>query len=180
MVLHIDKRLQEERKKQGITQKELAELADVSLSTVQRLEQPERGISPRMSSLERIDVALWINNCYRFHGQRTDEIGDAIRDIKTDFESKTKSVTEIRLILLNLESYINQKYGVEIPANMPGFIYYSLLEEPSVSAKINTRPEHELMVYFRQLNETGQSAAVGYTKYLSTNPEYQKEETEDE
>ena len=177
--MSVSKNVKDERERQGLTQKELANLASISLSTLQRIENPSPSNSPRLSAVERVDLALWINNCYKYHGSRDDGIGIAINTLKNAFENNS-SIEEIQLAAMNFNSYCKHLGVCDIPENMPGFVWTSVFDPPQAERVISGKTEHELILFFRQLNATGQDMAIDHTRYLAQNPEYLKETEEHE
>ena len=179
--LNISKKIAMERKRQGLTQKELAVLAGVSLSTIQRLENPnpDDPKQPRLQSLYRVDVALWLNNIYTMYKDSGDPIEKVISNFKYCFEIGEYDANTALHNARNFKQFA-QLCGVTIPDGMPGVAFYSLLSTSTATREqsINTKAEHDVMVYFRQLNSNGQEAAIDYTRYLTQNPEYAKDEAD--
>ncbi len=183
--MSFSENLKAERKRQELFQKDLAELSGVSVRTIQRIEKPdtEHPVEVRRSVLDRLDVALWINNAYRIYGNDKGALGYAVKELKQIFEDGTLSTMEAKYATMNFDSFFKAYAlpGEELPQNLPGLSYWSLFDTPAGTRErsINTKPEHDLMIYFRQLNANGQDEAIRYTEYLTHSPELKSGEEAD-
>ncbi len=167
----ISEKVKEERMRQGITQNELAEMSGVSLRTIQRIENPTPGNSVRLEALERVDTAFWINTCYRLHGARDDVVGEEIWSLKKALEYGEVPLAQIRLKAMNFKEVCKSRGADNLPDNVPGFEWHSILDEQPKERGINTKAEHDIMVLFRRLNSYGQEQAIGYLEFLTHNPD---------
>lgn len=101
----IGKRMQSERKKQGITQEHLAELLDVSVGYVSQI---ERGISkPNLEMLAAVSNHLHCDLAYLISGSTTVEESYLLSELSSKVETLTAK--EKNIVLALIESLVNNR-----------------------------------------------------------------------
>lgn len=179
----ITNRIKVLRKALGISQKELANLSGVSLSTIQRIENPNSTNSPSIGILDKLDMALMHEYLLTLYPEedRSNSLPEKVYQAFLSGDSREKestseimsevffSIAEVDLIGEIYDKAFLEEYGSSFDDFKDDGIdkydddYYSERDD---------RKEKHLLRFFRKLNDSGKEKVIEFTKDLAGNPAY--------
>lgn len=151
--IRIGARLQDARKRRGLTQRELARLSDVSISTIRKLEQGERQ-DTRLETARRLAAALHVSTVYLVARHRDeDPAGPATLDqwapvrraltspAHPDDVDEAPTVDGVRAALADAMPLFSGDDFAELAEILPG-----LIRDADVLAELESEEGHALRV----------------------------------
>lgn len=166
--MSIGKNIQSSRKKKGLTQKELAQKAGLSIASIQGYEQ-ERYV-PKYENLQKIADVLEVpieelNPDIAFDSRR---ILEAMEKLTNNIYCGPSSPTAI--LEKKIEELVN--YGKRT-AERARQDFDIALQEIAME-----QGDEIILAYFHEANDSGKDKIIDYAADIVSNPKYQKSNTE--
>lgn len=168
----IGNRIQESRKKKGMTQKELADKIGCAEITIRQYESGKR--QPRLNQISQIADALNVSEYFLIYGKDNIKLRKILAELTDQYNSllEKKNNTDSP----KEEYYLNCKLS-DIQQSFQR-LWKNIEPEPVLLTNINdnlqTRDtnESDLLTHFRQLNKSGQIEASKRVQELTEIPRY--------